>query len=58
MKIGTKLSVEVFEPVLDEEGDVKNMVMYMVAEAIGDIPLEVKWWTVAELILTTNLSAN
>ena len=37
--------MEVFEPVLDEEGDVKNMVMYMVAETIGDLPLEVKWWT-------------
>ena len=44
-KLGTNLTVEVFEPVLDEEGDVKNMVMYMVAETIGDLPLEVKWWT-------------
>ena len=41
-KIGTNLSVEVFESVLDEAGDVKNMVMYMVSETIGDIPLEVK----------------
>ena len=44
-KLGTNLTVEVFEPVLDEEGDIKNMVMYMVAETIGDLPLEVKWWT-------------
>ena len=43
--IGTNLQVEVFESVLDEESDVKNMVMYMVAQTIGDIPLEVKWWT-------------
>jgi hypothetical protein len=39
------LTVEVFEPVLDEEGDTKNMAMYMVAETIGGIPLELKWWT-------------
>ena len=38
-KLGTNLTIEVFEPVLDEEGDVKNMVMYMVAETIGDLPL-------------------
>ena len=43
-KLGTNLRVEVFEPVLDEEGDIKNMVMYMVAETMGDLPLEVKWW--------------
>ena len=30
--IGTNLQVELFESVLDEEGDVKNMVMYMVAQ--------------------------
>ena len=46
MKLGTRMKVEIFEPVLDEEGDlVKNMVMYMVAESFGDLPLEVKWWT-------------
>jgi hypothetical protein len=44
-KLGTNLTVEVFEPVLDEEGDMKNLVMYMVAKTIGDLPLEVKWWT-------------
>ena len=44
-KLGTNLRVEVFEPVLDEEGDMKNLVMYMVAKTIGDLPLEVKWWT-------------
>ena len=44
-KLGTNLRMEVFEPVLDEEGDIKNMVMYMVAETMADIPLELKWWT-------------
>ena len=45
-KLGTNLSIESFEAVLDEGGDVKNTVMYMVANGpIGDIPLEIKWWT-------------
>ena len=44
--LGTTLTVESFEAVLDEDGDVKNTVMYLVASGpIGDIPLEVKWWT-------------
>ena len=44
--LGTTLTIESFEAVLDEGGDVKNTVMYMVATGpIGDIPLEVKWWT-------------
>ena len=44
--LGTILTIESFEAVLDEGGDVKNTVMYMVATGpIGDIPLEVKWWT-------------
>ena len=44
LALGTTISVERHEVVLDEDGDCTTTRMYLSASHIGDLPLEVKWW--------------
>ena len=45
LTLGTTITVERHEIVLDEDGDCTTTLMYLSGSPIGDLPLEVKWWT-------------
>ena len=42
---GTIIEIEKHDIVLDEDGDCSSTVIYIAGKEIGNLPLEVKWWT-------------